>query len=294
MKTRHFLQLLFLSALWGASLPLLRIASPLLGPWVVAGMRCLLAAIVLSLLMYALREKWPTPATWPQLALLSILTVVTPFVLFNLAALVIPAGYSSVLNATSPLFGVLGAAAVGEEKLTSRRLFGCVIGFAGVALLVRLGPVAVTQQVVWAALGCLAAAASYGFGAILMKRATLTHEPLPVSAAVHVAAAGILLVPMGVTAPSAHVTTAAVLAVAAIGIITSGFLYWASMRLMREISASAATSAAFMIPLFGVTWGAIFLNEKVNLAMLPGCRRVLAATALISGFNPFRGAPPEP
>ena len=294
MKTRHFLQLLFLSALWGASFPLLRIASPLLGPWVVAGMRCLLAAIVLSLLMYALREKWPTPATWPQLALLSILTVVTPFVLFNLAALVIPAGYSSVLNATSPLFGVLGAAAVGEEKLTSRRLFGCVLGFAGVALLVRLGPVAVTQQVVWAALGCLAAAASYGFGAILMKRATLTHEPLPVSAAVHVAAAGILLVPMGVTAPSAHVTTAAVLAVAAIGIITSGFLYWASMRLMREISASAATSAAFMIPLFGVTWGAIFLNEKVNLAMLPGCLLVLAATALISGFNPFRGAPPEP
>lgn len=294
MKTRHFLQLLFLSALWGASFPLLRIASPLLGPWVVAGMRCLLAAIVLSLLMYALREKWPTPATWPQLALLSVLTVVTPFVLFNLAALVIPAGYSSVLNATSPLFGVLGAAAVGEEKLTSRRLFGCVLGFAGVALLVRLGPVAVTQQVVWAALGCLAAAASYGFGAILMKRATLTHEPLPVSAAVHVAAAGILLVPMGVTAPSAHVTTAAVLAVAAIGIITSGFLYWASMRLMREISASAATSAAFMIPLFGVTWGAIFLNEKVNLAMLPGCLLVLAATALISGFNPFRGAPPEP
>ena len=294
MKTRHFLQLVLLSALWGASFPLLCVASPVLGPWVVAGMRCVLAAIVLSLLMFALREKWPPRATWPRLALLSVLTVVTPFVLFNLAALVIPAGYSSVLNATSPLFGVLGAAAVGEEKLTGRRLIGCALGFSGVALLVQLGPVAVTLPVVWAALGCLAAAASYGFGAILMKRATQSHEPLPASAAVHVAAAGILLLPMGVAAPSAHITTAAVLAVAMIGIVTSGLMYWVSMRLMREIPASAATSAAFMIPLFGVTWGAIFLGEAVTLSMLPGCLLVLAATALITGFNPFKGAPPEP
>ena len=293
MKTRHFLQLIALSAMWGASFPLLRIASPVLGPWVVAGMRCLLGAIVLSALMLALREKWPPRATWPRLALLSLITVVTPFVLFNLAALVIPAGYSSVLNATSPLFGVLGAAAVGEERLTGRRLFGCVLGFAGVALLVRLGPVAVTRQVVWAALACLGAAARYGFGAILMKRVTLTHTPLSASVAVHIAAAATLLLPMGVTAP-AHVTTAAVLAVAMTGIVTSGFMYWVSMRLMREIPASAATSAAFMIPLFGVTWGAIFLGEAVTLSMLPGCLLVLAATAMITGFNPFKGAPPEP
>lgn len=294
MQTRHFLQLLILSALWGASFPLLRIASPLLGPWVVAGGRCILAAIVLAILMVALRERWPARASWPRLALVSLLTVVSPFVLFNFAALAIPAGYSAVLNATAPLFGVLGAAVVGEEKLTARRLFGCAVGFAGVALLVQLGPVAVTPQVVLAALACTAAAASYGFGAILMKCASRVHEPLPASAAVHVAAAMILLFPLGLAAPSAHPTTGAVIAVVVLGTITSGFMYWVSMRLMREIPASAATSAAFMIPLFGVTWGALFLGEAVTLSMLPGCLLVLAATALITGFNPFKGTPPEP
>lgn len=294
MKTRHFAQLIALSALWGASFPLLRIASPALGPWVVAGARCTLAAIVLALLMFALRERWPARATWPRLALVSLLTVVIPFVLFNWAALIIPSGYSAVLNATSPLFGVLAAAAVKEEKLTPLRLFGCLLGFMGVALLVQLGPVTVTPTVVMAALGCVAAAASYGFGAILMKRATLTHEPLPASAAVHVAAALILLAPMGAAVPSASFTVPAMLAVLVIGTVTSGVMYWMSMRLMRNISASAATSAAFMIPLFGVTWGGIFLGEKVTLSMLPGCILVLAAMALITGFNPFRGAPPEP
>ena len=193
MQTRHFVQLIFLSALWGGSFPLLRIASPALGPWLLAGLRCLLAALVLTLLMRVLREQWPPRAAWPRLGLLGLLTVVAPFVLFSWAALVIPAGYSAVLNATAPLFGVLGAAAAQEERLTARRLLGCAVGFAGVALLVQLGPVVVTPRVLLAALACIAAAAAYGFGAILMKRATMAHGPLPASAVVHVAATLILL-----------------------------------------------------------------------------------------------------
>jgi drug/metabolite transporter (DMT)-like permease len=295
MQTRHFLQLIFLSALWGASFPLIRFASPAFGPLGLAGIRCALAAVVLALLMRLLRQRWPeTAVTWWRLTVLSLLTVVAPFVLFNWAGLVLPAGYSAVLNATAPLFGILGAAAVGEERLTTRRLAGCALGFAGVALLVRLGPVGVNAKVVLAALACTAAAASYGLGAILMKRATLAHHPLPASAAVHVAASLILLLPTAATATQMQPTTGAFLAVAVLGMVTSGFMYWVSMRLMREIPASAATSSAFMIPLFGVTWGGLFLDEPVTAGMLPGCLLVLGATALVTGFNPFKGAPPEP
>lgn len=294
MHTRHFVQLIAMSALWGASFPLLRIATPALGPWVVAGWRSVLAAVVLTVLMRSLKERWPPRATWPRLALLSLLSVVIPFVLFNWAALTIPAGYSAVLNATAPLFGVLGAAIAGEEKLTHKRLAGCAIGFAGVALLVQLGPVDVTPQVVLASVACTVAAASHGFSMVLMKRATLSHAPLSASAAVYVAATVILVVPTSIATPSAHLTTGALLAVAILGTVTSGLMYWISMRLMREIPATAAASAAFIIPLFGLAWGALFLGEKVTASMLPGCLLVLAATALIAGFNPFRGSPPEP
>lgn len=283
-----------MSALWGASFPLLRIASPALGPWVVAATRCTLAAIVLSLLMSTLRDRWPPRSAWPQLTLVGLLSVVIPFVLFNWAALIIPSGYSAVLNATAPLFGVMAAALAGEEKLTRVRLLGCAVGFAGVALLVQLGPVAVTPTVILAALACVVASASYGFGAIQMKRATMAYSPLPSSAVVHVTGALILIVPGGIAAPAAVLTPGAVAAVTVLGTLTSGFMYWISMRLMREIPASATTSAAFMIPLFGVTWGGLFLGEPVTASMLPGCILVLSATALITGFNPFRSAPPEP
>ncbi len=294
MRSRHFLQIILLSAIWGGSFVLLRIATPALGPWGLAGLRCVLAAAVLAFLMKVTRLAWPARATWPRLALVSLLTVVLPFVLFPLASLTLPAGYSAVLNTTAPLFSMLAAAAMGDERLTARRLLGCVVGFAGVALLVGLGPVDASASVVWATLACTVAAASYGVGAILMKRATLSHDPLPASAAVHVVASVVLLVPTALAAPQIHLTLAAVLALLVLGTVTSGFMYWVSLRLMREISASAAMSSAFMIPFFGVTWGHVFLGEPVTVGMLPGCVLVLAATIMVTGFNPFRAAPPEP
>jgi drug/metabolite transporter (DMT)-like permease len=80
----------------------------------------------------------------------------------------------------------------------------------------------------------------------------------------------------------------ALIALTVLGTVTSGLMYWISMRLMREIPASAATSSAFLIPMFGVSWGALFLGESFTLGMLPGVALVLVACALVTGFNPFR------
>jgi drug/metabolite transporter (DMT)-like permease len=287
MQSRHFLQLLFLSAVWGASFPLIRIAAPSLGPLPMAFVRCALAAVVLSVLLRATRQALPAREHWRALTVLGVLTVVAPFVLFNAAGLVLPAGYSAVLNATAPLFGVLAGAMMGEERLTGRKLVGCACGLGGVALLVQLGPMAPDLRVALGVLACVAASASYGFGAILMKRATLVHAPLPASAAVHVAAALVLLLPAAATASKVHATGNALIAISILGTFTSGFMYWISMRLMREVSASAATSSAFLIPMFGVTWGALFLGEAFTPGMVPGVALVLLAAGLVTGFNPL-------
>ena len=287
MQSRHFAQLVLLSAVWGGSFPLIRIAAPAFGPLPMACLRCALAAGVLSLLMRVLKEQWPERVHWPSLAFLGLLTVVAPFVLFNWAGLVTPPGSSAVPTATAPLFGVVAGALSGEERLTMRKLAGCAAGLLGVGLLVRLGPVEVDARVVLAVLACVAASASYGFGAVLMKRATLKHRALPASAAVHIAAALVLLLPATAAAPGVHIEPRAAAALAVLGMFTSGFMYWISMRLMREIPASAATSSAFMIPLFGVTWGALFLGEPFTGGMVPGVLLVLLACALVTGFDPW-------
>lgn len=288
MNGRQFTQLVLLSAVWGGSFPLIRIAAPAFGPIPMACLRCTLAALVLSAILRGTRQAWPARAHWRSLTGLGILTLVVPFVLYNWAGLVLPAGYSAVLNATAPMFGVLAGVLLANERFTPSKLLGCVLGLLGVALLLRLGPVNPDQHVVLAALACVVAAACYGFGAIFMKRATLAHQALPASAVVHLSSALVLLPAAVLTAPAHPIGMPAILALLVLGGVTSGFTYWISMRLMRDIPASASTSSAFLIPLFGVTWGALFLGEPLTPGLLPGVLLILFASALLTGFNPLR------
>ena len=73
-----------------------------------------------------------------------------------------------------------------------------------------------------------------------------------------------------------------------LGVVTSGLAYWMHLRLIRHVSSVAAISPAFMIPVFGVTWGHIFLGEQLSSGIYAGGALVLLATALITGFNPLQ------
>jgi drug/metabolite transporter (DMT)-like permease len=287
MQWRHFSQLVGLSALWGSSFLFIRIASPMLGPQVLAGSRIGLATLTLAVIMRALRHRWPW-AHWRELLVLGLLAVAVPFLLYAWAALHLPSGYSALLNTTAVVFGTLASAWMKEDTLTPRKLAGCALGFAGVALIVRLGPVDPTPQVLLAALACVAAAACYGLTAPLMKRATTHLEPLSIAAGIH--AVSLLLVLPGAawTWPQAHWTAGVAASVAVLGVVTSGLAFWLNLRVLRHVSPVAAITPAFMIPVFGVTWGFLFLGEPLGSGIWVGGALILAATALVTGFNPLR------
>lgn len=266
---------------------LLRVASPVLGPQVLTAMRVGLATLTLALIMRAMRHHWPW-AHWRELSILGALSVAVPFVLFSWAALHLPAGYSALLNSTAVLFGTFSAAWLKEDTLTPRKLIGCLCGFAGVALIVRLGPVQLTPTVILAALACIGAAAAFGTSAPLMKRATTRMQPLQIAAGIH-AVSFLLLLPGAVWAwPQAHFTPGALAIAAMLGIITSGLAYWAHLRIVMHVTPVAAMSPMFMIPVFGVAWGHVFLGEPLSPGIYAGGALVLIASALVSGFNPWR------
>lgn len=287
MRTRHFAQLVGLSALWGASFLFLRIASPALGPLTLAGLRVSLAIVALVLIMRALRQPWPWKH-WRELTMLGALTVAVPFLLYAWAALRLPAGYSALLNTTAVLFGTLASAWFKEDTLTARKLLGCAVGFVGVALIVQLGPVRLDAPTIAAVVACIVASCCYGASTPLMKRATTRMEPLAIAAGIHVAAL-VFVTPGALWAlPRAQFTPAAMFSVLVLGVITSGVAYWIHLRIIRQVSPVAAISPAFMIPVFGVTWGHLFLGEELSSGIFVGGALVLLATALVTGFNPFK------
>lgn len=296
MKTRHFAQLLGLSALWGASFLFIRVTVPLLGPWVLAAGRVLLATATLMVLMRVLRQRWPW-RQWRQIGLLGLLAVAAPFLLYGWAGLRLPSGYSALLNTTAVVWGTLSAAWFREDTLSWRKLLGCVSGFLGVALIMQLGPVRLDLPTLAAAGACLLAAACYGVSTPLMKRATRQMEPLVIAAGIHLASLPMLLPGALWTLPQARFTPLALGVVALLGVVTSGLAYWLHLRIIRHVSPVAAMSPAFLIPVFGVTWGHVFLGEAVSPGIFAGGALVLLATALVTGFNPLRrfsGTEPPP
>ena len=286
VKTRHFLQLVLLSALWGASFLFIRIASPVLGPNVMAALRIGLATLTLIGIMRIANESWPW-SHWRELFGLGTLTVALPFLLYAWAALHLPAGYSSLLNTMAVPFGVIAAAWMKEDTLSARKWLGCISGFAGVALIVQLGPVQPTPALLLAAAACVTASACYGISTTWMKRATQRMSPLSIAAGIH-AAALVLLPGAAWSLPEARFTPGALAAVAVMGIVTSGLAYWLNLRVLKHVSPVAAMSSAFMIPLFGVAWGHVFLGEALGPGMLWGGALVLMATGLVTGFNPLQ------
>jgi drug/metabolite transporter (DMT)-like permease len=216
------------------------------------------------------------------------LSVAVPFLLYAWAALRLPAGYSALLNSTVVVFGTLAAAWMKEDTLTARKLVGCVVGFAGVGLIVRLGPVAPTPEVLLATLACIGAAACYGVSTPLMKRATKHMEPLAIAAGIHLASLVVLLPGALWTLPQARFTEGAMAALLVLGVVTSGLAYWLHVRVIRHVSPVAAMSPAFMIPVFGVAWGHLFLGEPLGSGIWSGGALILLAIALVTGFNPVQ------
>lgn len=268
---------------------LLRIASPVLGPHVLTAGRVALATLTLAIIMRAMRHPWPW-SHWRELALLGVLSIAVPFVLFSWAALHLPAGYSALLNSTAVMFGTFTAAWLKVDTLTPRKLIGCLCGFAGVALIVQLGPVQPTPTVILAALACIGAAAAFGTSAPLMKRATSHMQPLQIAAGIHAVSLLVLLPGAAWTWPQAQFTAGALAVMALLGIITSGLAYWVHLRIVVHVTPVAAMSPMFMIPVFGVAWGHVFLGEPLSPGIYVGGALVLLASALVSGFNPWRKA----
>jgi drug/metabolite transporter (DMT)-like permease len=288
MKPCDLADLLLLAALWGASFLFMRIAAPDFGAAPLAALRVAGAAMLL-LPMLTLRGAWPALRRhWWPIAVVGLCNSALPFTLFAHAALSIEAGVSAILNATSPLFGVLFAALWLREPSNGWRLAGLPVALIGVALLVggRIGlkaGAAAADAAVAIAL-CLSAAVLYGFSANYARRSLSGVPPLAIAAGSQAAAALLLAPAAALTWPAATAPWTAWVAVLALALPCTGVAYVLYFRLIANVGAARAITVTFLVPAFAVLWGAMFLGEAVDAGMLVGGVVILAGTALATGL----------
>ncbi|QDQ81480.1 DMT family transporter [Paraburkholderia megapolitana] len=300
MKRSDLAMLISLAALWGASYLFIRMGAGQFGAVPLAGARAALAALMLTPLL-ALRGAGGLRELrmhWKPIALVGITNSALPFVLFSFAALTLPAGLSSIFTAATPLFTAVIAWLWLNEKLSSMRVAGLAVGFAGVlwlvwdktALAAHGGAIdvhAVSHTAVHATAlaiaACLAATLLYGFSANFSKRRLGGVSPLAVATGSQIVSAIVLAVPAvslwPATAPAPHAWAA----LFALALACTAFAYVLFFRLIASVGPSRAMTALFLIPAFGVLWGALFLGETFTMAMAIGCGVILAGTALTTG-----------
>jgi drug/metabolite transporter (DMT)-like permease len=277
--------MLSLAAIWGASFLFMRVIAPVIGTIPTAFFRVSIAAVGLLVILGLMRISWDFKGKLKTVMLLGLINSGIPATLYSVAAQVLPAGYSAIFNATTPLMGVLIGGLFFHEKLTAAKLGGVFLGLFGVGILTRAGPVAFNMELLMGALACLMATTCYGFAGFLARR-WLDHAgglDSRLSALGSMLGATLLLLPLFgysvISQPPASWGGWSVwLSLLGLGLVCTAFAYIIYFRLLSSIGPVKSMTVTFMIPPFGVLWGALLLDEPLSMAHLYG--GVLIAVAL--------------
>jgi drug/metabolite transporter (DMT)-like permease len=269
-------RLVTLAAIWGASFLFMRIAAPAIGPVATADVRMLIAGAALAA-YYAFTgfdaqwRRW-----WRYYLFIGALNSAAPFLLYGYAALDLSVGLMAVLNATSPMWGALLSALVLRERLSPGRIGGLALGVIGVAVV--SGAEASTRWL--AILAGLAAAFCYGLTGVVLRRwgRETTARGMAVGTQLM---GGVLLVPLLALAPPAWPSAQVALAMLALGLVCGALAYVLYFRLIADLGATGALTVTYLIPIFGVLWGTLFLGEALSAAMIAGALVVIAGTVLV-------------
>ena len=294
-----------LSMAWGSSYLFIKIGlDEGLPPLSLVGFRLWIASLFLVVVLKLTGGRLPASrAVLGRLMLLGLINVAIPFSLITWGELWIPSALASILNGLVPLFTiVLASLVLHDEPMTTNRLLGLLIGFAGAVLLLapRLGEGTGPIDPTMALLGELAvvvASLSYSCSAIFIRR-SISGRPLvddprrgprpltPVETALPQCVTAALMIstlsivferPSGLQFPP---TLPAWFAVGWLGIIGSGIAYLLFFRLISAWGATRTTLVTYIMPIVGIALGFIVLGERLDIAELFGAALIIGGLVL--------------
>jgi drug/metabolite transporter (DMT)-like permease len=289
MGPREWAMLLALSVLWGGSFLFVGVAVKELPPLTLVTLRVSLAAVTLLAVLRLGGIALPRePRIWAALLVMSLLNNVVPFTLIAWGQSHIASGVASIFNATTPLFGVIVAHLwTSDEKATSSRLAGVVVGFAGVTVMMGGAALRTAGVDLLAQSAILIASLCYAVSGVYGRRFTAMGVAPLATAAGMLTLSSLLLLPVALVvdrpwtlpAPSA----AAILSVAALALVSTAFAYLLYFRILAVAGATNLMLVTFLIPISAIVLGASVLGERLELKHFVGMALIGLGLAAIDG-----------
>ncbi|HZB69542.1 MAG TPA: DMT family transporter [Sphingomicrobium sp.] len=278
-----------LALIWGGAFFLIGVAVRHVPPFSYVLMRLTLAAAAMWAILAWRREPLALPReAWSAIVLLALLNNALPFTLFGWAQTHIASGLASILNATTPIWGVIVAHLfTADEKITPRKLAGVAVGFAGVAVMIGPGLLSTLGGGVLAELACVVAALAYAMAGVWARRFkrmgvspfSVTTGQLTVGAAMMVPVALVGDKPWTMALPPLQAWAA----IAALAIICTALGYVLYFRLIDRAGATNALLVTLLVPPTAILLGVLFLGEVIAAHDFAGLALVGLGLAAIDG-----------
>lgn len=295
LKPLHFLELVLLSAIWGASFMFMKVTAAELDTFALASFRMFIAALVLlPLFLHFWFNRHQTPfsskadlsnsSVIKHTIIVSLTNATIPMYLFAFAAANINAGFASILNATTPLWGAAIAALLFANKLSKLSLLGLLLGFVGVIVLSSEKLVTRVDSELLSVLAIVAATCLYGFSANYSKHFLPGVKPLFI-------ASTSLFIGATLTAPImiwslpqlAELSNNALFSLIALGSMSTGLAYVFFYRIIDHSGPTKAMMVTYLIPVFGVALGWFLLDEEITNTVFYGAALILMGVAIATG-----------
>lgn len=283
MRKSTVAEFVALAAIWGSSFLFMRFGAAEFGTWTTAGLRVSVASAVLLPLLIV-QGQWPAfRARAGAIMLGGLLNSAIPFALYAFALHSIGTGLTSILNATTPLFGALVAWAWLKDRPGPWRAAGLLVGFAGIVLLSWDTASFDTGGSGWAILACLCATLFYGISASYTKKYLTGVPALATAAGSQIGSSLGLALPTVWFWPAQAPSLQAWGSIIAVGVLCTAVAYILFFHLIETAGPSKTLTVTFLIPVFAVLYGVFLLGETVTSHMVAGAVVVLMGVALATG-----------
>jgi len=281
MKLADLIRLLLLSVIWGGSFLFMRIAAPEFGPIALIAVRVVGAALLLGPLILLCGHGKVFIERFAGFLVLGLIGTSLPFCLLAFSTLSLEAGFTSLLNATTPIFTAIIGVIWYRSRFTRMQYVGLLIGLLGVGVLSLNRLSFKDGGDGWAIVAALTASTAYGVG-VNFSRHRMQDLPPRLVAAGSTVAASLLMLPIGIWKwPEVNPSAKAWGCALTLAIVCTAIAYLLFFKILSSASAMSASAVTFLIPVTAIIWGYIILQEGLTMRMVIGTVITFLGTALV-------------
>jgi len=278
-----YIVLFALGALWGSSFGAIKIALHGVSPLTVMSVRILLAGAALFLLIQVRKTPFPRGIqNWIKIGWMALFGTLIPFFLVPWGQLQIDSSLAAILMAVNPLFALtLGHFFSDHESFTLRQLLAMLVGFSGILLVFGENAISSINGNIWAQLAVIGAGFCYTISGVIVSRVRGASAD-SVSASIFICSS-VIVFPLWMILEqpwSLHFETESLLALTHLGLVSTGMAFLMRYYIILRAGAVFLSYVAFIIPMFGILFGILFLGETISVNTMGAVVLILSGVYL--------------